>query len=119
MADNQEPQEPQEPEKTLQEELKEWRQALQEEYETGDKAVEIATAEVKIKAREMMNKGVPTGILGILYLAEHAESESVKLSASKYLADYGLGKNGAFEGDDTFNDFLSRIVKEKPKDTVE
>jgi hypothetical protein len=49
---------------------------------------------------------VPQAIASIIMLAESAESESVRLSAAKYIVEYGPRN---VSNDDEFRDFLKKI----------
>lgn len=72
-----------------QEQLQMYKQALEEEYaEQGAKAPNIdgTAEEIIVQSAELILAATPKAFLRIVYLVDHAESESVQLSAAKYIA---------------------------------
>jgi hypothetical protein len=101
-------------EKPLAQVLAEYKQACDEEF-TVDNAVE-ANEDTAKKSKEMLLKRTPTAVATVEYLAEHAESETVRASCAKYIIDNALGKTGIVKVDDPIADLIKQLQNNDPKD---
>lgn len=88
--------------------------ALQQEKISGILTEENDDA---VAGKAAFKKSVPAAIVGIIILAESAESESVRLNANKYIIACGLGDelSGQASSDDEFKNMLKKFAA-KPQE---
>lgn len=93
---------------SLQQELADYKKALEEEW--GQSNLELPeNHEALVEAtRKEIIRGIPKAVTNIVYLAEHADNENVRLKACMYLTDNGLGEGGKFNPEDP----LDKLVKQ-------
>lgn len=91
------PENPAEPEneKALQAQLEKYKAAIESEYKL---AVENAPEQVAEHTKEFFKNQAAQAAAQIAWLCMNAESESVRLSASKYIIDRGVA-DSASDGD--------------------
>jgi hypothetical protein len=92
----------------LQAKLKEYQQALEQEWQTSHNTDSNATTltDIKVKTADLLTSAIPKAVGSLLYLAQHAANESVKLKAAQYIIDKGLG------GKTASGDPLEALLKE-------
>jgi hypothetical protein len=90
----------------LQEELKKYRDAYQQEFEIAQK---IAPENCEEHARDFFKKNLPELCAQIVWLATNATSESIQLSASKFSIELAID---ASKGDgDPVKEMIKRLQK--------
>lgn len=102
--------------KSLQQQLQEYKQALREEWEADQpKNSEEDVEKITERARNLLVSITPDAASTLKYLANHAVSEQVRMSASRYILDNALGKTGAFTPEDPLAKLVDELTKNKPK----
>lgn len=89
-------------ERKLQETLKNYQQAMQEEWETNEKYEDgkLTPVEIREKTKELLTGAVPKAVAVMLHIAQHGSAEANRLRAAQYIIDKAVGKEiGALVGD--------------------
>lgn len=95
----------------MEQDLHAWRKSLEEEFRLAENAeTEEDFDALALRARKKLIQGVPEAVNAIIELSKHAQSESIKLNASKYIIDTVLSKRNA-DGDDPVNDLIKSLAK--------
>lgn len=78
--------------------LQSYSKALEEEWELqeGKKTLtDLTPSEIREKTKTMLTQAVPKAVGTLLYLTEHAKSESIRLKAATTIIERALGKDAA------------------------
>jgi len=89
-------------ERALQETLKGYHQAMQEEWETNQQYTDgkLTPVQIREKTKELLTGAVPKAVAVMLHIAQHGANESNRLRAAQYIIDKAVGKEiGALVGD--------------------
>lgn len=97
-------------EETLQKRLREYQEAYRQEFEVSLKAKPDQAAEL---TQEFFKENMPLAGASIVWLAEHAESEGIRLAASKFIIERGT-KDSEAQGD-PLQRVLDQLTKPKGK----
>lgn len=100
-------------EESLQIILANYKKALEQEFDL-EKAPELVDSEIlteRIK-KQMIGK-LPIAVKTLVHLAEHADSENVRLQASKYIVEAAIGKNGMSPIEDPMTAMLKKLAENK------
>lgn len=93
-------------EETLQRKLHEYHAALRSEFEATNVAELAEPEKAEVETREFFKKNVPHAAAQIAWLAQNADSETVKLNASKYVIEK------AFKDSEADGDPVTALLKE-------
>jgi hypothetical protein len=80
--------------------LREYRKAVEEEFEQ-DKAYtegKATPAQIRKRTREILTQAIPGAVASMHYLSQHAKAETVRKSASQFIIEMALGKEAAASG---------------------
>jgi len=89
-------------ERQLQQTLKNYQKAMEEEWETNEKYQDgkLTPVEIREKTKELLTGAVPKAVAVMLHIAQHGSSEANRLKAAQYIIDKAVGKEiGALVGD--------------------
>jgi hypothetical protein len=89
-------------EQQLQGILKEYKKAMEEEWETNEnyKDGKLTPVQIREKTKELLTGAVPKAVAVMLHIAQHGKSETNRMNAAKYIIDKAVGKEiGALVGD--------------------
>lgn len=87
--------------KKLQEMLTNYSKALEEEWreEESYKEGNLTPQQIRNKTKELLTQAVPKAVASLLYLAQHASNEQVKMKAATYIIDKAIGSEKGLVGD--------------------
>jgi hypothetical protein len=88
--------------KALQQTLKNYQKAMEEEWETNERYADgkLTPVEIREKTKELLTGAVPKAVAVMLHIAQHGSNESNRLRAAQYIIDKAVGKEiGALVGD--------------------
>jgi hypothetical protein len=88
--------------KALQGILKDYKQAMEEEWERDERysGGKLTPVEIREKTKELLTGAVPKAVAVMLHIAQHGANESNRMNAAKYIIDKAVGKEiGALVGD--------------------
>jgi hypothetical protein len=91
---------------SLQAELNKYAEAFKQEYELNSAA---DPSQVHEYTKDFFRKNVHSAAAQIVWLANSAESESVRMNASKYIVEAALAEGDA--AGDPIKDLLNRLTK--------
>lgn len=89
-------------EQALQETLKSYHQAMEEEWERDERYTDgkLTPVEIREKTKELLTSAVPKSVAVMLHIAQHGKNESNRLKAATYIIDKAVGKEiGTLVGD--------------------
>jgi hypothetical protein len=89
-------------EQALNAKLQDYYKALEEEWTSSPSNPDgdLTPTQVRDKTKQLLTQAVPKAVGSLLYLSQHAQAESVKLQAARYIVDKGLGSDpGGLVGD--------------------
>lgn len=95
-------------ERSLDEKLQLYRQALQEEYELAQTADPDALEAIRTTATTKLLGAVPEAVERVIHLMSHAEKDTTQLNAAKFILANALG-SGVSEGT---ADPLANLIKQ-------
>ena len=80
----------------LEKKLKEYHQAISEEFEVGVKYGEgtLTPVEIRDRTKELLTQGVPMAVARMVHLINHGQTESIQFNASKFVIERAMGKDG-------------------------
>lgn len=97
-----------------------YRKALEEEFELTNNPELADPEKLAAKARQLLLSGVPSAVSGMRALAEHADSENVRLGAQKFIIENALGKGAAAEKESALDKMLKELQgNDTPTDVTE
>lgn len=94
----------------LQQQLSDYQKALEQEWQRGDLELPENHEQLIEATRREIIKGIPKAVTNIVYLAEHADNENVRLKACMYLTDNGLGEGGKFNPEDPLDKLIKNLT---------
>ncbi len=89
-------------EAALQGMLKDYKQAMEEEWERDERYQDgkLTPVEIREKTKELLTGAVPKAVAVMLHIAQHGQGEANRLKAAQYIIDKAVGKEiGALVGD--------------------
>jgi hypothetical protein len=104
--------------KALQGILKDYKQAMEEEWERDERYADgkLTPVEIREKTKELLTGAVPKAVAVMLHIAQHGQSEANRLKAAQYIIDKAVGKEiGALVGDPLEALLTSMNAPEKQK----
>lgn len=98
---------------SLQLQLANYRKALEQEFDLEARP-ELIDADVLAESiKKQMIQKLPIGFKTLAYLAEHAESESVRLHSAKFIIEAAIGKNALAPISDPMQGLLSKLAHDE------
>lgn len=97
-------------EKKLQEQLRNYQDAIQGEWfvEEAYKEGTLSPTEIRDKTKELLTQAVPKAVASLLYLSQHASNEATKFKAATYIIDKAIGSEKGLVGN-PLDDLLNEI----------
>lgn len=85
----------------LSEYLSNYEKALEEEWREDNSYKEgtLPPEQIRTKTKELLTQAVPKAVASLLYMAQHAANEQVRVKAATYIIDKAIGKETGFVGD--------------------
>src|SRR6187549_2236830 len=78
----------------LDQQLRDYAKALEEEWTDGVKYTEgkLTPLEIREKTKELLTGAVPKAVAVMLHIAQHGKQEGNRLKAAQYIIDKAVGK---------------------------
>jgi len=96
----------------LQQELANYQKALEEEWGSAKLELPENHEQLVEATRKEIIRGIPKAVSNIVFLAEHAANENVRLKACMYLTDNGLGEGGKFNPEDPMDVLIKKLTRD-------
>jgi hypothetical protein len=98
---------------SLQARLQDYYRAIQSEFDTATNDGDSGDQEVYAEAvRKSLRQHMPTAVATIVNLSISAESENVRLNASKYIIEVGLDMDKGAGKSDPLADLVKQLTKQ-------
>lgn len=95
--------------------LQQYQKALEEEWERDERVkgaiTDLTPGEIREKTKELLTQGVPKAVGMLVHLAQHANSENVRLKAATAILDRAIGTEAAGLVGDPVEELLRSINK--------